>query len=78
LSSSHTVGVTTNRTGACVAQQARNHLMDLAERIGQVSFLIRDRGAKLTATLEALFGSQGIRILRTPERAPRANAFAER
>src|SRR6266516_133561 len=51
---------------------------DLAERIGQVSFLIRDRDAKVTDSFDVVFGSEGIRILRIPVRAPRANAFAER
>jgi putative transposase len=52
--------------------------MDLAERTAQLRFLIRDGDAKSTNTLDAIFASEGIQMLRTPVRAPRANAFAER
>jgi putative transposase len=74
----HLLGVTANPRGAWVAQQAQNLLMDLGERVATFQFLIRDRDAKFTGVFNAVFTSEGIRILRTPVRAPRANAIAER
>jgi transposase InsO family protein len=74
----HLLGVTANSSEAWIAQQARNLLMDLGERVAAFQFLIRDRDAKSSDVFDAVFTSDGLRILRTPVRAPRANAIAER
>jgi transposase InsO family protein len=52
--------------------------VDLGERVDQLRFLIRDRDSKFTAAFDAVFTGADIRIIRTPVRAPRANAIAER
>ena len=74
----HIMGATAHPSGDWVAQQARNLLMDLEDRVGKVRFLIRDRDrdAKFTSAFDAVFTSTGIRIVKTPIQAPRANAYA--
>jgi hypothetical protein len=59
-----------------VTQQARNLGLDFSER--GVRFLIRDRDAKYSDPFDEVFRSEGIRIVKTPVRAPKANAVAER
>jgi putative transposase len=74
----HLAGVTAHPTGGWVTQQARNPLMDLADRAADLKFLNRDRDTKFTAASGAVVTATGVPTARTPVPAPRANATAGR
>jgi len=74
----HLAGCTPTPNSAWVTQQARQFTWTLAERTPPMRFLIHDRDTKFSRTFDTVFQGQGIEIIRTPFRSPKANAFAER
>jgi formylglycine-generating enzyme required for sulfatase activity len=74
----HMADVTAHQTPAWVIQQARQFVWNLPEQKHKFTHLIRDNDGKYSAALDAVFASEGIEVVHTPVRAPRANAYAER
>jgi transposase InsO family protein len=74
----HLLGVSANPDGAWTTQAARNLLMDLGERANRYKFMIRDRGGQFTGDFDAVLADAGIRVIKSPPQAPRANAVCER
>jgi putative transposase len=75
----HLGGCTANPEAAWVTQQARNLARERHGTEAQVRFLVRDRDSKFPqAFFDEVFRSEAVRGVRTPVRAPRANAYAER
>jgi hypothetical protein len=69
-------GVTANPECEWVTQQARN--LAVEGQLGNVRYLIHDRDAKFCGPFDAIFATEGVRVIETPLRAPPANAIAER
>jgi putative transposase len=71
------VACTAHPTAAWVAQQARNAAWVLQEAGLRPDILLRDRDGKFPVAFDRVFRSEGIQVVRTPIRSPRANAHAE-
>jgi len=71
-------GVMVHPIGTWVTLQARNLAARLEDEGRVVKFLIRERDSKFTGPFDEVMRSIGARVIKTPVRTPRANAFAER
>ncbi|MCP4083967.1 MAG: transposase [Actinomycetia bacterium] len=71
-------GVTANPTGAWTTQAARNLFITHGDRLQHARALVRDRGSQFTNSLDEIFRTEGMKILKTPIQTPVANTFAER
>ncbi len=71
------VACTSNPDGAWTAQQARNLMMQLGDE-QPFRLLIHDRDTKFGGGFDEVFRSEGMKVIRTPVRAPNANVYAER
>ena len=71
------IACSSNPDGRWTDQQARNLVMQLGDE-QPFRFLIHDRDSKFSHAFDEVFRTAGIRVIRTPVRAPNANAFAER
>jgi transposase InsO family protein len=74
----HLGGCTAKPDADWVIQQARNLVREWPDAEGQGRFLLRDRDSKFPRAFDEVFRSEAVQVLRTPVRAPRANAYAER
>ncbi len=74
----HVAGCTAHPTAAWVTQQARQLCWSVQDRDRPLRFVLHDRDAKFPPTFDTIFTSEGMEVIRTPYRAPNANAYAER
>jgi putative transposase len=74
----HLAGSTSRPSGMWVAQQGRNLAIQRADHPEPLRFLVHDRDAKFSAAFDEVFRTEGVAVMRTPFKAPNANAHAER
>lgn len=74
----HLAGCTTKSDNTWVTQQARQLVWTLNESRTALRFLIHDRDRKFATHFNQVFVSEGMEIVRTPFRTPKATAIAER
>ena len=74
----HFAGCTAHPDNAWVTQQARQVVWALEDREPGIRFLTRDNDQKFSQAFDAIFRSEGMKVIPTPPRAPNANAFSER
>ncbi len=59
-----------------MSQAARN--LALREHLADKSHLVHDRDAKFSGGFDLVVRTEGVRVIKTPARAPVANTYAER
>jgi putative transposase len=72
----HVAGTTARPDSAWVTQQARN--LSITGSLEEKRVLLRDRDSKFSGPFDEVFRTEGLNVVKTPVRAPRANAVAER
>jgi putative transposase len=76
------VGVSTSpaapRTRPAAGSPNKPRNLGFTDVLERTRFLVRDRDSKFSTCFDEVFRSEGIRVIRTPIRAPQANAHAER
>ena len=72
-------GITGEATNLRWCTQIARNLSEAREsRSTPLRFLVHDRDKRFGAMFDEVFKAEGVEIIRTPWRAPRANAYAER
>lgn len=71
-------GVTEKPNQEWVSQQARNLSWEFQEQGSQAKYLPCDNDKKFPFAFERVLAGEGVRVIRTPLQAPKANAYAER
>jgi putative transposase len=61
-----------------MVHQAREFSMAAGDGDPRIRFLIHDRDSKFSASFDEVFSADRAKVIKTPVRAPDANAYAER
>lgn len=71
------VNCTAHPNSAWVTQQARNLSWELDQLPAPIKLAIHDRDAKFADEFDRVLRSEGVKVVPTPYRRPRANAHCE-
>jgi putative transposase len=71
-------GCTIKPDAIWVSQQARQLVWEMKDKSREMTFFIHDNDTKFTSFFDNVFTSEGMKVVHTPYRAPKANAYAER